>query len=87
MGGYSAIMDNGELLLVSVTALSHRDKLIVGSRYLKQEISAPVYSSNQPGRFTSVAWHPEQALHLILTTPSRSLRFSRSHPAIELNLS
>ncbi|KAG6839915.1 hypothetical protein C0991_010395 [Blastosporella zonata] len=35
--------------------------------YLKQEIEAPAVE-DQPGRFTSVAWHPEQALHIILTT-------------------
>ncbi|KAG6856745.1 hypothetical protein H0H87_001089 [Tephrocybe sp. NHM501043] len=35
--------------------------------YLKQEIEAPA-SPGQPGRFTSVAWHPEQALNIILTT-------------------
>ncbi|KAF9463531.1 pol II transcription elongation factor [Collybia nuda] len=42
--------------------------------YLKQEILAPTYSSDQPGRFTSVAWHPEQALHLMLTTPTEIIR-------------
>ncbi|PBK88520.1 pol II transcription elongation factor [Armillaria gallica] len=35
--------------------------------YLKQEIVAPTNPS-QPGCFTSVEWHPESALTLILTT-------------------
>ncbi|KAK0495026.1 pol II transcription elongation factor [Armillaria luteobubalina] len=35
--------------------------------YLKQEIVAPS-STSQPGCFTSVEWHPESALTLILTT-------------------
>ncbi|KAG6809392.1 hypothetical protein H0H92_000447 [Tricholoma furcatifolium] len=35
--------------------------------YLKQEIEAPALQ-DEPGRFTSVVWHPEQALHIILTT-------------------
>ncbi|KAH9910699.1 IkappaB kinase complex IKAP component [Amylocystis lapponica] len=36
--------------------------------YLKQEISAPTPRSGAPGRFTSVQWHPEDALRIILTT-------------------
>ncbi|KNZ72380.1 Elongator complex protein 1 [Termitomyces sp. J132] len=35
--------------------------------YLKQEIEAPAVDG-QVGRFTSVSWHPEQALHIMLTT-------------------
>lgn len=44
--------------------------------YLKQEISAPVSSAGRPCRFTSVAWHPEQALRLILTTSSTVIQRS-----------
>jgi len=42
------------------------------ARYLKHEIAAPSLSENEPGRFTSLNWHPELALHLVLTTPSES---------------
>ncbi|KAI0629477.1 IkappaB kinase complex IKAP component [Trametes polyzona] len=38
--------------------------------YLKQEITAPPEGDGVPGRFTSVNWHPEDALRLILTTSS-----------------
>ncbi|GLB37914.1 hypothetical protein LshimejAT787_0409650 [Lyophyllum shimeji] len=38
--------------------------------YLKQEITAPA-TDGEPGRFTSVEWHPEQALQILLTTRSR----------------
>ncbi|KAK0195983.1 pol II transcription elongation factor [Armillaria mellea] len=41
--------------------------------YLKQEIVAPS-SSSQPGCFTSVEWHPESALTLILTTKSQVIQ-------------
>ncbi|EGO00816.1 hypothetical protein SERLA73DRAFT_50627 [Serpula lacrymans var. lacrymans S7.3] len=44
--------------------------------YFKQEISAPKLSSSKPGRFTSVCWHPEKALTLILTTHSQVLQRS-----------
>ncbi|KAF8058697.1 pol II transcription elongation factor [Lyophyllum atratum] len=44
--------------------------------YLKQEIAAPT-ANEQPGRFTSVAWHPEQALQLTLTT--RTGLFQRTY--------
>ncbi|KAI0669554.1 IkappaB kinase complex IKAP component [Trametes maxima] len=37
--------------------------------YLKQEIAAPP-EDGIPGRFTSVQWHPEDPLRLILTTSS-----------------
>lgn len=40
------------------------------SRYLKQEISAPASPTGKPSRFTSVSWHPEQALQIVLTTHS-----------------
>ncbi|CAA7260510.1 unnamed protein product [Cyclocybe aegerita] len=40
--------------------------------YLKHEIAAP--SSSEPGRFTSLNWHPELALHLILTTSTHTLQ-------------
>ncbi|KAF4620926.1 hypothetical protein D9613_000930 [Agrocybe pediades] len=36
--------------------------------YLKHEVAAPTSSPNEPGRFTSLLWHPELALHLTLTT-------------------
>ncbi|PPQ93843.1 hypothetical protein CVT25_013552 [Psilocybe cyanescens] len=38
--------------------------------YLKHEIAAPS-SSDEPERFSSLLWHPELALHLTLTTPSK----------------
>ncbi|OSC96781.1 IkappaB kinase complex IKAP component [Trametes coccinea BRFM310] len=38
--------------------------------YLKQEIAAPSGPNGEPGRFTSVQWHPEDALRLVLTTAS-----------------
>jgi elongator complex protein 1 len=44
--------------------------------YLKQEISAPP-SSSLEGRFTSVSWHPEVALRIILTTSCAC--YSASH--------
>jgi hypothetical protein len=40
-------------------------------RYLKHEIAATPDTGNEPGRFTSMSWHPERALHLILTTSSQ----------------
>ena len=41
---------------------------LAGHRYLKQEIAATAVSPHAPPRFTSVCWHPEQPMHLILTT-------------------
>ncbi|KAF7362473.1 polymerase II transcription elongation factor [Mycena venus] len=41
--------------------------------YLKHEMAAPA-SSSGPGRFTSVEWHPEQALHVVLTTSSQIIQ-------------
>ncbi|KAJ3499885.1 hypothetical protein NLJ89_g10033 [Agrocybe chaxingu] len=41
--------------------------------YLKHEITAPS-SSSEPGRFTSLNWHPELALHLILTTSTHTVQ-------------
>ncbi|KAG7449880.1 Elongator complex protein 1 [Guyanagaster necrorhizus] len=41
--------------------------------YLKQDIVAPSNAS-RPGCFTSVEWHPESALTLILTTKSQVIR-------------
>lgn len=38
--------------------------------YLKQEIVAPNTPSGDPGRFTTVNWHPEDPFKLILTTPA-----------------
>lgn len=43
-------------------------------RYLKQEITASHNPSGSPGRFTSIAWHPEDPLRLILTTPCECMR-------------
>ncbi|KAF5354980.1 hypothetical protein D9756_005531 [Leucocoprinus leucothites] len=40
--------------------------------YLKQEIPAPNSQAGEPGRFSSVDWHPENPSYLILTTPSMS---------------
>jgi hypothetical protein len=40
-------------------------------RYLKQEIVAPRSDDGQQSCFTSVIWHPEEALTLILTTSSK----------------
>ncbi|KDR75591.1 hypothetical protein GALMADRAFT_1330461 [Galerina marginata CBS 339.88] len=42
--------------------------------YLKHEIAAPPSSPNEPGRFTSLHWHPELALHLTLTTSSNMIQ-------------
>ncbi|KAF8885990.1 IKI3 family-domain-containing protein [Infundibulicybe gibba] len=41
--------------------------------YLKHEVLAPESAPGRLGRFTSMAWHPEIALCLILTTPYRML--------------
>ncbi|KAF7290054.1 polymerase II transcription elongation factor [Mycena chlorophos] len=41
--------------------------------YLKHEMAAPT-SSQEPGRFTSILWHPERALELTLTTSSQIIR-------------
>ncbi|KAJ7072902.1 pol II transcription elongation factor [Mycena amicta] len=41
--------------------------------YLEHEMAAPT-SSAEPGRFTSIAWHPERALQVILTTSSQILQ-------------
>ncbi|KAJ7478610.1 pol II transcription elongation factor [Mycena galericulata] len=41
--------------------------------YLKHEMPAPS-SSTAPGRFTSVEWHPEKALHVVLTTSSKIIQ-------------
>ncbi|KAG5640485.1 hypothetical protein DXG03_008338, partial [Asterophora parasitica] len=40
--------------------------------YLKHEIIAPA-APGQSGKFTSVAWHPENALQIILTTRSTNV--------------
>lgn len=40
-------------------------------RYLKQEIYPP-----GTDHFTTVAWHPEQALQLVMATPCMYLRYS-----------
>ncbi|KAI0828044.1 IkappaB kinase complex IKAP component [Trametes gibbosa] len=42
--------------------------------YLKHEIVAPEGIDNAPGRFTSVKWHPEDSLRLILTTSSSMIQ-------------
>ncbi|KAJ7750119.1 pol II transcription elongation factor [Mycena maculata] len=41
--------------------------------YLKHEMAAP-FSSSAPGRFTSAEWHPEKALHVVLTTSSKIIQ-------------
>ncbi|KAJ7252430.1 IKI3 family-domain-containing protein [Mycena haematopus] len=41
--------------------------------YLKHEMVAPA-SASGPGRFTSVEWHPEQALHVVMTTSSQIIQ-------------
>ncbi|KAJ6593195.1 Elongator complex protein 1 [Mycena capillaripes] len=41
--------------------------------YLKHEMAAP-HTSSGPGRFTSIEWHPEQALHVVLTTPTKIIQ-------------
>ncbi|TBU27865.1 IkappaB kinase complex IKAP component [Dichomitus squalens] len=41
--------------------------------YLKQEITAPGQDGT-PGRFTTVQWHPEDALRLILTTSNEIIQ-------------
>ncbi|KAM5537957.1 hypothetical protein V8D89_008433 [Ganoderma adspersum] len=42
--------------------------------YLKQEITAPPGEGGAPGRFSTVHWHPEDALKLILTTSSEVIQ-------------
>lgn len=42
--------------------------------YLKHEIAAPLSPSGQPGRFTSVSWHPEVPLYLLLTTQTQLIQ-------------
>ncbi|KAJ3564648.1 hypothetical protein NP233_g8162 [Leucocoprinus birnbaumii] len=39
--------------------------------YLKHEIAAPASQAGEPGRFTSVDWHPESPSCLILTTSTQ----------------
>ncbi|KAF9450112.1 IkappaB kinase complex, IKAP component [Macrolepiota fuliginosa MF-IS2] len=39
--------------------------------YLKQEIAAPPSREGEPGRFTSINWHPEISSYLILTTATQ----------------
>ncbi|KAJ2918056.1 hypothetical protein MD484_g2395, partial [Candolleomyces efflorescens] len=41
--------------------------------YLKHELIAPEVAPGKPGRFTSIQWHPEATLQLILTTPDTIL--------------
>jgi hypothetical protein len=50
----------GEVLFPFILPFSHRTI----HRYLKQEISTPLSI-----RFTSVNWHPEVSMRLLLTTP------------------
>jgi hypothetical protein len=38
-------------------------------RYLKHEVAAASDESEAIGRFTSLSWHPEKPLYLLLTTP------------------
>ncbi|KAG8966010.1 hypothetical protein FRC05_002930 [Tulasnella sp. 425] len=38
--------------------------------YLKQEISAPSPEDGSTPRFTAVAWHPEQPLRIVMTSPA-----------------
>jgi len=33
-------------------------------------MAAPAENEEEPGRFTSLSWHPERPLHLLLTTSS-----------------
>ncbi|KAH9039879.1 IkappaB kinase complex IKAP component, partial [Lactarius pseudohatsudake] len=42
--------------------------------YLKQEIAAP--PTSEGGRFTSVTWHPENALQILLTTKTEIISHS-----------
>lgn len=39
------------------------------TRYLKQEIPAPSPEDGSTPRFTAVAWHPEQPLRIVMTSP------------------
>ncbi|KAJ6497417.1 pol II transcription elongation factor [Mycena sanguinolenta] len=41
--------------------------------YLKHEMTAPA-STSDPGRFTSVEWHPEEALRVVMTTSSQIIQ-------------
>ncbi|KAF9529755.1 Elongator complex protein 1 [Crepidotus variabilis] len=42
--------------------------------YLKHEIPAKSDTEGLPGRFTSINWHPERALHLILSTSKQVIQ-------------
>jgi len=64
-------MDDWKLPLVSDPCVPFQCSLIQKTRYLKQEISASSKSS-EPVHFTSVEWHAEKALQMILTTSCES---------------
>jgi hypothetical protein len=52
-------------------------------RYLKHEVLAPPSAGAVgPGRFTSVVWHPEDPLALLLTTPGKSACSPRPHETL-----
>ncbi|KIY46095.1 IkappaB kinase complex, IKAP component [Fistulina hepatica ATCC 64428] len=59
--------DDGDIVQLWTTSNYHWLELHF-LPYLKQEIQAPSHSKNERSRFTSVEWHPEEALSLILTT-------------------
>jgi hypothetical protein len=63
----SSTLDNWELPLVWITLIRTDKNTDALNRYLKQEITAP---SSEGGRYTSVTWHPENPLQILLTTKS-----------------
>jgi elongator complex protein 1 len=64
----SPAVDDRKLPLVFRACLFSQNLDSSRGRYLKQEICSPHALHVKPSRFTSVMWHPEQDLHLILTT-------------------
>lgn len=77
----SSIMDHWKLSLVGLQIRGTKIIRLSLSRYLKQEISAPSNSAGHLSRFTSVEWHPEIALQLILTTSCKQQIFIQRHHA------
>jgi elongator complex protein 1 len=63
----SPTLDDRKLPLVRRILNCAPTSILTSIRYLKQEIAAP---SLEGGRFTSVTWHPETPLQILLTTKS-----------------
>lgn len=72
----SATVDYGELPLVRFLLPCFKCSKMISYvsiariRYLKQIVTAPHTPSSGPGHFTTVQWHPEDALCLTLSTQS-----------------